>query len=141
MSQISVAEYEIRERTIETSAPDMDTNEVEEGVLIETTGRDTKQLPSLQLKSNQFVESDLKFSIPSLLSQLKANTRYKNENAGRNLRAIFATKFVTRTMVSSVRNSLGEEEGEGERERTVEEEPRIASAPDQSLISLAPSFQ
>ena len=127
MSQISVAEYEIRERNIKTSTPDIDINEIEEGVSIATTAKDTKQLPSLELKSNQFLESDLNFRIPSLLSQFKTSTRYQNKNAGRTLKQIFATKHVTRTMVSSsVRNSQGQEEGESEKTLNAKEVPRLA---------------
>ena len=121
MSQISVAEYEIRDRTTEMSTSDTSTKVVDEVVLAVTAGRETKQLPLFEFKSDQIAESDV--NIQPAFTQFKTRTQYQNENAWKSLKQILPTTFDTRrTMVSSVRKSLVGQKSAREEEQNVEKD-------------------
>ena len=119
MSQISVAEYEIRDRTTEMSTSDTSTKVVDEVVPAVTAERETKQLPLFEFKSDQIAESDV--NIQPAFTQFKTRTQYQNENAWKSLKQILPTTFDTRrTMVSSVRKSLRGQKSAREEEQNVE---------------------
>ena len=102
MSQISVAEYEIRESSLEMSSPETITNIVHEGTSTVRAAGDTKHIPSPEFKSSdQLLESDV-----NLL-----NIQNQNENAQKTLQWILPTNAdKRRSMITSVRENLGGEQ-------------------------------